>query len=107
MAKQLVFSEDARRGLKRGIDVLATAVVTTLGGAAADILGATPPVRGVRFGSDMRLLANVGGIPTVLFGPGDVREAHRPNESVAAEDLLRATQILVLATMRFCGTAER
>jgi chaperonin GroEL len=31
MAKQLVLSEDARRGLKRGIDVLATAVVTTLG----------------------------------------------------------------------------
>jgi chaperonin GroEL len=31
MAKQLVFSEDARRGLKKGIDVLATAVVTTLG----------------------------------------------------------------------------
>jgi chaperonin GroEL len=31
MAKQLVFSEDARRSLKRGIDVLATAVVTTLG----------------------------------------------------------------------------
>jgi chaperonin GroEL len=31
MAKQLVFSEDARRSLKNGIDVLATAVVTTLG----------------------------------------------------------------------------
>ena len=31
MAKQLVFSEDARRGLKSGIDTLATAVVTTLG----------------------------------------------------------------------------
>ena len=31
MAKQLVFSEDARRWLKRGIDVLAKAVVTTLG----------------------------------------------------------------------------
>ena len=31
MAKQLVFSEDARRSLKRGIDVMATAVVTTLG----------------------------------------------------------------------------
>jgi chaperonin GroEL len=31
MAKQLVFSEEARRGLKRGIDVLARAVVTTLG----------------------------------------------------------------------------
>jgi chaperonin GroEL len=31
MAKQLLFSENARRGLKRGIDVLARAVVTTLG----------------------------------------------------------------------------
>ncbi|KPL20574.1 MAG: molecular chaperone GroEL [Anaerolineae bacterium SM23_84] len=31
MAKQLVFSEDARRSLKLGINVLANAVVTTLG----------------------------------------------------------------------------
>jgi chaperonin GroEL len=31
MAKQLVFGEEARRSLKRGIDVLANAVVTTLG----------------------------------------------------------------------------
>ncbi|MBL7063356.1 MAG: chaperonin GroEL [Anaerolineae bacterium] len=31
MAKQLIFSEEARRSLKRGIDTLADAVVTTLG----------------------------------------------------------------------------
>ena len=31
MAKQLVFGEEARRGLKRGVDILAQAVVTTLG----------------------------------------------------------------------------
>jgi chaperonin GroEL len=31
MAKQLIFSEEARRSLKRGIDVMATAVGTTLG----------------------------------------------------------------------------
>src|SRR5210317_114193 len=31
MAKQLVFSEDARRKLKKGIDTVATAVSTTLG----------------------------------------------------------------------------
>ena len=31
MAKQLVFSEDARRKLKTGIDTLANAVSTTLG----------------------------------------------------------------------------
>ena len=31
MAKQLIFSEDARRSLKNGIDILANAVVTTMG----------------------------------------------------------------------------
>jgi chaperonin GroEL len=31
MAKQLIFSEEARRSLKQGIDVMADAVVTTLG----------------------------------------------------------------------------
>ena len=31
MAKQLVFSEDARRKLKHGVDTLASAVATTLG----------------------------------------------------------------------------
>ena len=31
MAKQLIFSEDARRKLKKGIDTVATAVSTTLG----------------------------------------------------------------------------
>ena len=31
MAKQLLFSEEARRGLKGGVDILADAVKTTLG----------------------------------------------------------------------------
>ena len=31
MAKQLVFGEDARKNLKAGIDVVASAVATTLG----------------------------------------------------------------------------
>ena len=31
MAKQLVFSEEARRRLQRGVDILANAVGTTLG----------------------------------------------------------------------------
>jgi acetylornithine deacetylase len=53
----------------------------------------------------MRLLVNQGGIPTVLFGPGDVREAHRPDESILAEDLDRAAAIFAVAALRFCGVA--
>jgi acetylornithine deacetylase len=35
----------------------------------------------VTYGADMRILANVAGIPTVMFGPGDVRQAHAPTSS--------------------------
>src|SRR5512136_2656836 len=37
MAKQLVFSEEARRRLKTGIDTLATAVATTLGAKGRNV----------------------------------------------------------------------
>ena len=78
-------------------------VVRAVASAAADVLGSAPRIGGVRYGADMRLLTNVAGIPTVLFGPGDVREAHRPDESVALSELVRAAQALALAAMRFCG----
>ena len=38
------------------------------------------------YASDARLLIDVGGIPTVVFGPGDVWAAHGPNESGSAAD---------------------
>jgi acetylornithine deacetylase len=80
-------------------------IVTLVSGAARDVTGETPRLGGMRFGADMRLLVNQGGIPAVLFGPGDVREAHRPDESILAADLDRAAAILAVAALRFCGVA--
>ena len=54
--------------------------------------GSAPPVEGVTYGADMRLLVNVGRIPTVLFGPGDVRVAHMPDEYVPIDDLRRGRE---------------
>ena len=54
----------------------------------------------------MRLLVNVGRIPTVLFGPGDVRSAHMPDEHVPIEELRAAAEALVLVVLRFCGVEE-
>jgi acetylornithine deacetylase len=81
-------------------------IVTTLVGAAADVTGGAPPVEGVTYGADMRLLVNVGRIPTVLFGPGDVRVAHMADEHVPIADLRSAAQALILATLRFCGIRD-
>ena len=68
--------------------------------------GAAPPVEGVTYGADMRLLVNVGRIPTVLFGPGDVRVAHMPDEYVPIDDLRSAAETLIVAALRFCGVRE-
>ena len=78
-------------------------VVTTLSDAFGDATGRPVRLGGVRFGADMRLLTNYAGIPTVIFGPGDVREAHRPDESIRLQDLVRAAQVLAVTATRFCG----
>jgi acetylornithine deacetylase len=55
------------------------------------------------YGADMGLLVNVGHTPTVLFGPGDVRVSHRPDEYVPVQELETAVRTLTLTALRFCG----
>ncbi len=82
-------------------------IVATVGAAHADVVGEPPEVRGMPYGADMRLLANEGGVPTVLYGPGDVRRAHAPDEYIEIADLETATRVLVLTILRFCGVRPR
>ena len=67
------------------------------------VTGAPALLEGMTYGADMRLLVNVGGIPTVLFGPGNVRVSHRPDEYVPIADMLACTRTLALTALRFCG----
>ena len=78
-------------------------LVTALAGAAAAVLGVPVRPEGVSYGSDMRLLVNVGRIPTAIFGPGDVRDSHRGDESVAVADVEAAAATLIVTALRFCG----
>jgi acetylornithine deacetylase len=61
--------------------------------------------RGAPYGSDLRLYAGAG-IPTLHYGPGDVRLAHGPDEAVDLDEVVRVTEALVLAVLRSCGTAD-
>lgn len=79
-------------------------VVRTVTGALQDLSGNTPAVRGMPYGADMRLLVNEGGIPAVLFGPGNVRLAHATDEFVPVEELEAVTRALALSILRFCTT---
>ena len=82
------------------------AIVTAVVDAARSVTGSASPVEGVTYGADMRLLVNVGGIPTVLFGPGDVRVAHMADEYVPVDQLRTAAETLIVAALRYCGVEE-
>ncbi len=60
-------------------------------------------VAGMTYGADLRLLVLEGQTPAVLFGPGDVRQAHRPDEFVPLADLVAAARTLALLALRWCG----
>ncbi|MGY3128733.1 acetylornithine deacetylase [Agrococcus sp. UYP33] len=58
---------------------------------------------GAPYGSDLRLYAGMGGIPTLHYGPGDVRYAHAPREQVQIDDLIATTRSLAVLAARRCG----
>lgn len=80
---------------------LDAAIVSSTEAAITDVTGCPPRVEGMTYGADMRLLVQQGGIPTVLFGPGNVRRAHRPDESVPIDDLLTVARVIALTALRF------
>lgn len=77
-------------------------LVSVLADAVETASGQPPPILGMPYGADMRLLVREGRTPTVLFGPGDIRRAHAPDEFVPIADLEVATRALVLFVLRFC-----
>ncbi len=78
-------------------------IVNTISQALTAVTGAPARIQGMTYGADMRLLVNEGRIPTVLFGPGDVRKAHQPDEFVPIDELIVTVRTLALSALRFCG----
>jgi len=66
----------------------------SLAAAAENVLGRRPPFVGVPYGADMRLLVRQGATPTVMFGPGDVRDAHAADEHVALDEVVACARVL-------------
>jgi acetylornithine deacetylase len=65
--------------------------------------GRPPDVYGAPYGSDLRLLTGLAGIPTLQYGPGDARLAHGPDEAVPLADVAAAARTLALLALDVCG----
>lgn len=61
-----------------------------------------PPVQGFAAVEDTAFL-NIGGVPAISYGPGDIRVAHADDEHVLIDELLTATKTYALLAMDWCG----
>jgi acetylornithine deacetylase len=62
-------------------------------GAAIDAVAGAHRLTGVPYGTDASTIA-AAGIPTVVFGPGDIARAHTVDEWVAIDEVEQASEIL-------------
>jgi acetylornithine deacetylase/succinyl-diaminopimelate desuccinylase-like protein len=76
----------------------------TVGAAVADAGGPTLPPGGWTAACDGGFVARDLGVPVVVLGPGSVADqAHRPDESVAIEEVVIAARAYALTALRLLG----
>ena len=80
-------------------------IVKTLASSYEQVAGRSPKLEGVTYGSDLRLFTKHANIPAVLYGPGDVANAHAANEFVVIEEVIQCTKSLALLICRWCGAS--
>lgn len=56
------------------------------------------------FCCDMRHLVNAGCMPAIIFGPGTIAQAHKPDEHIPLTDYLAAIDHLIAFISDWCGT---
>ena len=57
------------------------------------------------FCCDMRHLVNQGGIPAIIFGPGTIAQAHKPDEYILLSDYLESINHLIDFIWTWCNLA--
>ena len=78
-------------------------LVTTLK-QSCERIGLHPDVCGLDVSCDARLYAIKGKMPTLVFGPGNIADAHSHHEKINVADILLTAEALLGFLMDWCGT---
>lgn len=55
------------------------------------------------FACDMRHLVNQGNIPTIIFGPGSIAQAHKPDENITLQEYVDCIEHLIAFIWSWCN----
>ena len=74
--------------------------------AAAAVLGPRP-LEGWIASCDGRLFSRRGGMPTIVFGAGDLSHAHASDEQIEMSGILSAAEVVARFLAGWCGVTEK
>jgi len=79
-------------------------VIASLDRSIRSVLGRPPELIASPGTYDHKHVARIAGVPhCVAYGPGELEQAHQPDEYCRIDDLVNATKVLALATLDLMG----
>lgn len=79
-------------------------IVQTMSNSFRGALGKFPVVGKAPYGCDARILNQIAHTPTVVFGPGNIKNAHGPNELIDIGEYLDSIKILALTILKWTSS---
>ena len=79
-------------------------IVKTVRSAIKEVLGRDAIISGLTGFTDMRFFNEV--MPTILYGPGSMSQAHVADEHIPIDDLVTGAKVYALTILKFLGYKE-
>lgn len=76
-----------------GLDTPPTSPIALTAASACASLGVSDTLIGVPYGSDASKLSALGGVPSIVLGPGDIAQAHAEDEWIEIDQLTAAADL--------------
>ncbi len=97
----LKIERPAPRLLSEGLDTPVESGLVRAAAIACQELNLDPVPAGVPYGSDASKLQKRRGIPSIVFGPGSIAQAHGAGEFVPLEHLTKAAEFYASIALRY------
>lgn len=78
-------------------------ILKTIENSVNDVKGVSAKKYGFESSCDAMMFNMYSSTPAIIFGPGKLEQAHRPNEFIKIDDLIDYTKILADMIISFCG----
>jgi acetylornithine deacetylase len=87
--------------LDNPLDTASDERIVTTAQKVAGLSGFSTGLIGVPYGSDASKLQSLGDIPTIVFGPGSIAQAHTAEEFVPVEEVSQAAEFYLRLMQNF------